>query len=133
MWEMGKDIDTEDESDCTNQYQQPFLQYEENKYFARYRPLLVTKSEKIPNNHVVSPTPASRSGQSSCDPYDMPSNGEDCGMSRNVAVTTPGRSDHAVHILASARIHLHLPWELPQHCGHINQNINDYHSYSMGM
>jgi len=71
---------------------------------------------------------ASRSGQSSYDPYDLSSDDEEYLMPTNVAETTPGRSDRAARLLTAARLYLNSPPELPQNWGQIDPNLNDYHS-----
>jgi hypothetical protein len=89
------DINPEDETSYTTQYQEAFLKYLENEYCAKHRRLSVTKLETIPYNNLSSSAIASRSSQSSYDPYDLPSDDYEYLMLNNVAETTPGRSDHA--------------------------------------
>jgi len=84
------DINPEDETSYTTQYQEAFLKYVENKYCAKHRRLPVTKSDNIPNNNLSIFAIASRSGQSSYDPYDLSSDDEEYLMPNNVAETTPG-------------------------------------------
>jgi len=74
---------------------------------------------------------ASRSGQSSYDPYDLSSDDDEYLMATNVAEKTPGRSDRAARLLPAARLYLNSPPELPQNWGQINPNLNDYHSDPM--
>jgi len=100
----------------------------ENEYCAKHRRLPVTKPESILNYNLVSSTIASRSGQSSYDPYDLSSDDEEYLMPNNVAEMIPGRSDCAAGLLTAARLNLNSPSELPQNCGQINPNVNDYHS-----
>jgi hypothetical protein len=69
---------------------------------------------------------ASRSVQSSYDPYNLSSDDDEYLLPTNVADTTHGRSDHAVHLLAAARLYLNSPPELPQNWGQSNPNLNDY-------
>jgi hypothetical protein len=40
-WDMGMDINPEDETSYTTQYQEAFQKYVENKYFAKHRRLPV--------------------------------------------------------------------------------------------
>jgi hypothetical protein len=70
---------------------------------------------------------ASRSGQSSYDPYDLCSDDDGYLMPTNVAERTPGRSDRAARLLTATRFNLNLPPEIPQNWGQINPNLNDYH------
>jgi hypothetical protein len=50
---------------------------------------------------------------------------------KNVAETTPGRSDHTAHVLTVAKLYLNSPNEAPNNWGQINPNLNDYHSDPM--
>jgi hypothetical protein len=120
------DINPEDETSYTTQFQEAFLKYAENQYCAKHRRLPVTKLENTPNNNFSSSTMASRSGQSSYDPYDLSSDDDEYLMPNNVAETTPGRSDRAARLLTAARLYLNSPPELPQNWGQINPNLNDY-------
>jgi len=74
---------------------------------------------------------ASRSGQSSYDPYDLFSDDDEYLMPNNVAETTPGQSDRAALLLTAARLYLNSPPELPQNWGQINPNLIDYHTDRM--
>ena len=47
---------------------------------------------------------ASRSGQSSCDPYGLSSDDDEYLTHKNVAETTPGQTDRATHLLTAARL-----------------------------
>jgi len=67
------DINPEDETSYTTQYQEAFLKYVENEYCAKHRRLLVTKHAKLWSNDVISSATASQSGQSSCDQYGLSS------------------------------------------------------------
>jgi len=105
----------------------------ENEYCAQHRRLPVIKSDNTLNNNLSSFEMASRSGQSSYDPYDFSSDDNEYLMPTNVAETTPGRSDRAAHLLTAARLYLNSPPELPQNWGQINPNLNDYHSDPMAI
>jgi hypothetical protein len=94
-WDNGIDINPEDETSYTTQYQEAFLKYVENEYCTKHRQLPVTKLENTPNNNFSSSAMASRSGQSSYAPYDLPSDDDEYLMPNNVAETTLGRSDRA--------------------------------------
>jgi len=89
QWDKGMVINPEDDTSYTTQYREAFLKYVENEYCAIYRRLLVTKPVNTPNNNFSSFTVASRSGQSSYDPYDLSSDDEKYLMATNVAETTP--------------------------------------------
>jgi hypothetical protein len=127
-WDKGMDINPEDETSHTPQYQEAFLKYVENEYCTKHRRLPVNKSDNTLNNNLCSFEMSSRSGQSSYDPYDLSSDDDEYLMPTNVAETTPGRSDRAARLLTAARLYLNSPTELPQHWGQINPNLNDYHS-----
>jgi len=132
-WDKGMDINPEDETSYTTQYQEAFLKYVENEYCAKHRRLPVIKSDNTLNNNLSSFEMASRSGQSSYDPYDLSSDDDEYLIPTNVAETTPGRSDRAACLLTATRLHLNSPSELPQNWGQINPNHNDYHSDPMAI
>jgi len=130
-WDKGMDINPEDETFYTTQFQEAFLKYVENEYCAKHRRLPVNKSENVPNNNLSFSAMASWSGQSSYDRCDLSSDDEEYLMPNNVAETTPGRSDCAVRLLAAARFYFNSLSELRQNWGQINPNLNDYHSDRM--
>jgi len=84
-WDKGMDINLPDENSYITQYQESFLKYMENEYCAKHRWLQVSKFKTIPDNNLGSSTLASRSGQSSYDPYDLSSDEEEYFMPNNVA------------------------------------------------
>jgi len=126
-WNKGMDINPEDETSYTTQYGEAFLKYVENEYCANHRRLPVTKSENILNNNLSFSAIASRSCQSSYDPYDLSSDDEEYLMPENAAGTTTGRSDRAARLLTAARLNLNSRHELPQNWGQIIPNHYDYH------
>jgi hypothetical protein len=95
-WDKGMNINSEDETSYTTQYQEAFLKYVENEYCAKLRRLRVTLSDNTLNNNLSSFKMASRSGQSSYDPYDLSSDDDEYLMPTSMAETAPGRSDCAV-------------------------------------
>ena len=125
------DINPEDETSYTTQCQEAFLKYVENEYCAKHRRLLVIKSDNTLHNNLCSFEMACRSGQSSYDPYDVSSDGNEYLMPTNVAETTPARSDRAASLLTAGRLYLNTPPELTQNWGQINPNLNDYYSDPM--
>jgi hypothetical protein len=127
-WDKGMDINPEDETSNTTQYLEAFLKYVENEYCTKHRRLPVIKSDNTLNNNLSSCEIASRSGQSSYDPYDLSSDDDEYLMPTNVAKTSPRISDHAARLLTAARLHLNSPPALPQNWGQINPILNDYHS-----
>ena len=54
-------------------------------------------------------------------------------MPNNVAEMTEAPSDHAARVMTAPRLHSNSPPEAPLNWGQINPNINDYHSYPMGI
>jgi len=103
----------------------------ENEYSATHSRLQVFKHENIPNTNLASSAMASRSGQSSYDPYDLSSDDEEYLMPNTVSEMTPRQSDHAARSLTAARFYLNSPPKLPQNWGQIIPNLNDYHSDPM--
>ena len=124
-------INPEDETSYTTQDQEAFVKYVENEYCMKHRRLPVTKPENTPNNTFSSFAMASRSCQSSYDPYDLASDDDEYLRPNNVAEMKPGRSDRAARLLTAARLYLNSPPELPQNMGQINPNLNDYHTDPM--
>jgi hypothetical protein len=94
----------------------------------KHRHLPVIKSDNELNNNLSFFEMASRSGQSSYDPYDLSRNEDEYLMPTNVAEMTLGQSTHTARLLTAARLHLNSPPELPQDWGQINPNLTDYHS-----
>jgi hypothetical protein len=90
MWVKGMDINPADEISYIIQYQEAFLKYVENEYYANYRQVPVNILESLPiSNHIPS-AQASGSCQSSFDPYHLSSNDEEYLTPNNVAEMTPG-------------------------------------------
>jgi len=125
-WDKGMDINPEDETSYTTQYQEAFLKYVENEYCAKRRQLSVTKHEKLQSNDFICSATPSQSGQSCFDPYDLSSGDEEYLMPKNLAETTPGRSDRTARSLTPARLYLNSPPESPKNWGQVNPNLNDY-------
>ena len=130
-WDKGMDINPEDETSYTDQYQEVFLKYVENEFCAKHRRVPINKLQSLPSCNPISSTMVSASSQSSFDPYDLSSDDEEYLTANNVAEMTPGQSDHAAPLLSTVRLYLNLPPEAPKNWGQINQNHNDYHSDSM--
>jgi len=125
------DIHPEDETSYTTQFQEAILQYVECEYCANHRCMLATQPEGVLNNNLVSSAMASRSGQSSYAPYNLSIDNEEYFMPKDVAETTPGRSDCAAHLLTAAMLYLNSTPLLPQNWGQVNPCLNDYHSNPM--
>jgi len=54
MWVKGMDINPEDETSYTTQYQEAFLKYVDNEYCAKHRHSPVNKSNNTLNNNLSS-------------------------------------------------------------------------------
>jgi len=109
MWDKGIDINPEDESSYTTQYQEASLKYVENQYCAKHRHVPVNKLEMVPSCNLVPSATASGSYQSSLDSYDLSSDDEEYLTPNIVAETTPGRSDPAARLLTATRLYLNSP------------------------
>jgi len=88
-WDRGMDINPENETFYTIQYQEGFLRYVENEYCAKHQRVPVIKPESIPSSNLVPSATASGSDQSSFDPYDLSSDDEEYVMPYKVAETRP--------------------------------------------
>jgi len=130
-WDKGMDINPEDETSYTTQYQEAFLKYVENEYCAKHRRVPVNKLETVPSSNPIPSASAAGSYLSSFDPYELSSNDEEYITPNNVAETTPGQIDRAARLWTAARLYLNLPPEAPKNWGQINPNLNDYHSDPM--
>jgi hypothetical protein len=76
-WDKGMDINSEDETSYTTQYQEALRKYVENEYCAKHRRVLVNKLETVQNSNFVPSATASGSYQSSFEPYDSSSDDEE--------------------------------------------------------
>jgi len=130
-WDNGMDINPEDETSYTTQYQEAFLKHVENEYCAKRRREPVNKLETIPSNNLPPCATASGSYQLSFDPYDLSSIDEEYLTPNNLAETTPGRSNRAARSLTAAKLCSNSLPEAPKNWGQINPNLNDYHSDPM--
>ena len=125
------DINPEDETSYTTQYQEAFLKYVANEYCAKHRQVLVNKLETVPRCILVPSATPSVSYQSWFELYDLSGDDEEYLMFNNVVETTLGRSDRATHLLTAAKFNLNSPPVAPKNWGQINPNLNDYHSNPM--
>jgi len=130
-WNKGMDINPQDETSYTTQYQEALLKYVENEYSAKHRRVPVNKLETVLTSNLFPPATASGSYQSSFNPYNLSSDDEEYLTPNNVAETTPGRSDRAVRLLTATRLYLNSSPEAPKNWGQINPNLDDYHSDPM--
>ena len=103
-WDKRMDINPEEATSYTTQYQEAFLKYVENGYCAKHRRLSVTKHEKLQSNHFIHSAMPSQSGQSSFDSYDLSSGDEEYLTPKTLAEMTPRRSNRAACLLTAARL-----------------------------
>jgi len=71
------DINPEDETSYTTQYQKAFQKYVENEYWAKHRRVPLNKLETVPTSNLVPSATASGSYQSSFDAYHLSSDDEE--------------------------------------------------------
>ena len=120
------DISPDDERFYTTRYHEAFLKYVENEYCSKHRRVPVNQHESLPSSNLILFAMPSGSPLSSCDPYDLWSDDEECLTPNNVADMTPGGCDRAVRILTTARLYLNLLLEAQKNWGQIDPNLNDY-------
>jgi hypothetical protein len=89
-WDKGMDINLEDETSYTTQYQNAFLRNVEKEYSAKDRCVPVNKLETLPSSNLVPCATASGFYQSYFDPYDLSSDNDEYLTPNNVPETTPG-------------------------------------------
>jgi len=130
-WDKGMDIDPEDETSYTTQYQEAFLKYVENENSDKHWCVPVNKHESLPSSNLIPPATVSGYCQSSFDPYDLYSDDEEYLTPNNVTVMTPGWSNRVVCLLMAAMLCLNPPTEAPKNWVQINLNLNDYHCNPM--
>jgi len=130
-WDKGMDIDPEDETFYTTQYQEAFLKYAENEYCAKHQRVPVNKLESLPSSNLIPSAMASWSCRLSFDPSDFSSNDDEYLTPNNVAQMTPAWSNRAAHLLTTTRLDLNSPPEAPMNWWQINPILNDYHSDPM--
>jgi len=130
-WDNGMDINPEDKTFYTTQYQEAFLKYVENEYCTKHRQFSVTEHEQLQSNDLIYSATPSQSGQSSFDPYDLPSGDEEYLTPKHLAETAPGLSDHAARLSTATRLYLNSPPESPKNRGQVNPNPDDCHSDPM--
>jgi len=82
-WHIGMDIDPDDVTSYTTQYQQAFLKYMEHEYFGKRTCLPVIKPRGLPSNNLFPPAMSSASSQSFFDSDDLYSNDEEYVMPEN--------------------------------------------------
>jgi len=126
--DKGIDINPEDDTSYTYQYQEAFMMYVESEFYAKHSRVPVIKHSNVPSNNVFPSATASASGQSSFDPYDLSCDDEEYLTPNNVAETTPGRSDYSAILSTAGRLYFNSLPESTNNWGHVHPNLNDYHS-----
>jgi hypothetical protein len=130
-WDKGTDMNPEDETSYTTQYQVAWLKSVENEYSAKHRRALVNKLESVLSSNLIPSAMASGSYLSSFDPKYLSSDDEEYLTPNNVPDRTPGLSDCAPRLLNATRLYLNSPPQAPYNWGQINPNLNDYNSDPM--
>jgi len=131
--DKGMDINLEDETSYTTQYQEAFLKYVVNEYCAKHQHVPVNIPKSILSSNLIPSAMASASGQLSFNPYIVISADEEYLLCNNAAEMTPRWCDHAACVLAAARLYSDSLPEAPKNWGQINLNLNDFHSDPMEM
>jgi len=126
-------INPEDETSYTTQYQEAFLRHVENEYCGKHQCVPVNKHESLPRSNPIPSGTVSESCQSSSDSYNMSSSDDEYLTPNNVADTTPRQTNHAARLFTSARLHPNSAPEAPKNWGQSDENLNDYHSDPMAI
>jgi len=127
-WDKGMDINPEDETSYTTQYQEAFPKYVENEYCAKHRRVLVIKHETVLSSNLIPAATVPGSWQSSFDSYDLTSDDDEYLTPNDVAEMTPWWSNRTARLLTATRLYLNSPPEALKNWGQINPTRNDYHS-----
>jgi len=102
-WDTRMDINPENETSNTTQYQEAFLWYLENECCAKHRHVLVDKLESSLSSNPIPCATASGSCRSSFHQYDLFSDDDEYLTPNNVAEITPWGSDRTPRWLSAAR------------------------------
>jgi len=84
MWDKETDIDPEDKSSNTIQYQEAFLKFVQNEYYAKHRHVPVNIHEIVPRSNLIPSGTVLESRQSSCEPTDLSSDDDEYLAPNNV-------------------------------------------------
>jgi len=125
------DINPEDKTSYIAQYEKAFLEYVENKYCAKNAEMSINKPENVPGRNLFPSAKASGFGESTFDPYDISSDGEQDLTPQSVADTKPAWNNCAARILTAAVLYLNPLPDAPLNWGLVNPYLNDYHSDPM--
>jgi len=116
-WYKGMEINPEDETSYTTQYQEAFLKDVKNDYCAKHRHVPVNKLESLPSSNLFPTAMASGSCQSFFDSYELSSKNEEYLMSNNVTETTSGRIDRTAALFSASRLYLNSAPDTPENWG----------------
>ena len=130
-WDKGMDINHEEKTSDTTQYQVAFLTYVVNEYCTKQRQLSVTKPEIIRCKNRFRSAMDPGYGEFFSDPYNLSSDHEEYLMPDDVAEATPGWRDCPALSLTVTRLYLNSPTALPKNWGRNDVSVNDYHSDPM--
>jgi hypothetical protein len=89
-WDKAIDINPEDKSCYSTQYQETLHQYVKNGYSAKHRRVPDNRVNCIPSNIIILSATAAGSGLWAFDSYDLCSDHEEYSTRNKVVETTPG-------------------------------------------
>jgi len=127
-WDHAIDINPDNETSYTTQYQQEFPKSGENKYCAKHRRISVIKLGHFLARISFHSATASGLGKSSVHRYDLSSDDERSVRPNSGTDTTPRRSNRAAPLLIPARLYTNSLPEAPRNRGQVDPNLNDYNS-----
>jgi len=120
------DINPEGTTSYTTPYQEPFRKYVENEYWAKHGRAPVNKNESLSRDGFIPSKTRIGFCPSLLNPYDLLINDDEYLTPNDVAVTTPGQSDHTACWMTTARLCLDSLPQAPKNWGQMNQYLNDY-------
>ena len=127
-WDKAMDINPEDETFYTTQYQGALVNNVNNEYCAKHRRMYIIKPDNVPDRNHLPSGKASGFGQLSVDRYDLCTDDEEYLTPESVAESTPRWRHGAAHLLNAGRLYLNPTPEAPTNWGQVNPNHNAYHS-----
>ena len=119
------DINPEDKTTYTTQYQEVYLEYVQNEYCAKHRWMSIIIPENVLGINLFPSAKASGFGQLSFDWYDLSSDDEEHLTPDYVAEMTPRRSDGAARLLTAPRLDSYPPPEEPKNWAQDHPNLPD--------
>jgi hypothetical protein len=119
------DINPEEVTSYTRQYQEAFLKNVETEHCAKHEFVPDNTFDTLSSSNLIASATALGSYQSSVEPYDQSIDDEEYSKPNNVPQTTHGRSNHTACKLTTDRLYLNSPPEMANYWGQINPNQND--------